>query len=181
MRTQFKVGDRVVRTSREWRGVKVGDINVVSEVHGNNLSLEGQGDKIFDGDFFKLAEPLIVISLPAVRPFAVGDRVRMIAESPAHGMGEIDVGDIGVIVRTGEEECDYCEFVIDFPNQRGWNADASDLEHEHPQFVTDESLPEISLDEAVTNCQNLRQQIAGLEVKAKQYEQVMRKHGLKFI
>lgn len=50
----FKIGDMVVRTSGNWRGVNEGDIKKVSQVYGWKLQLEGYPDITFDGDNFAL-------------------------------------------------------------------------------------------------------------------------------
>ncbi|UAV90011.1 hypothetical protein REC_162 [Pseudomonas phage REC] len=116
-----------------------------------------------------------VIIVPAdPRSFQIGDRVRMIAEDPAHGAGEVEVGDIGVIVQLENSRGVDC--VVDFPRQGGWNADFADLEHEHVQVAAE---TEVSLDEAVANWQNVNQQIKELEAQAANYIRVMRRAGIK--
>jgi hypothetical protein len=108
------------------------------------------------------------------RPFKIGDRVRMISEEPAYGAGEVKVGDIGMIVRTSGDD-----FVVDFPNQDDWDAHVDDIEHVAEQKVTTTPEPEVSLDEAVSNWQNVNQQIKELEAQAANYIRVMRRAGLK--
>lgn len=173
----FKIGDMVKRTSGSWRGVNVGDIKKVSCTGGRNIQLEGYPDITFDSDNFKLDHRTSVqleIVTGEDRPFKIGDRVRMISEDPAYGAGEVKVGDIGVIVRTSGDD-----FVVDFPNQDDWDAHVDGIEHVAEQKVTTTPEPEVSLDEAVSNWQNVNQQIKELEAQAANYIRVMRRAGLK--
>lgn len=172
MANQFKAGDTVRRTGGMWRGVSEGDIKTVDEVHGGNITLVGHPGITFDGDNFELVES----ADGGARKFEVGDRVRMISESPAHGAGEVSVGDIGVIARICSDS--YTDCKIDFPAQRGWNANFTDIEHEiHvPAAVV---VPEVSLDEAVANWQDAAQQIKELQAQVVQYERIMRRHGVR--
>src|SRR6185503_13494511 len=97
----FKIGDMVKRVSGNWRGVSAGDVLRVTSASGMFLSLEGYEGITFDGEKFELVQEASVVAVP--REFEVGDRVRMISESPAHGQGEVSVGDVGVIVEVSED------------------------------------------------------------------------------
>lgn len=158
---------------------------------GQQVTYRYEGQDIYSGKIQDIAETMLGIirdgsgNYDAVmkrdvmdfsrgpREFKVGDRVRMIAEDPAHGAGEVCVGDIGVITRLNTGG--YHECVVDFPAQKSWNADFADLEHEAP----DVPEVEVSLDEAVANWQNVAQQIKELQAQVIQYERVMRRHGVK--
>jgi hypothetical protein len=172
----FKIGDMVVRTAGGWRGVEEGDVKKVSSVDGMNIQLEGYPDITFDGENFELSAPMAI----EPREFQVGDRVRMISEDPSYGMGELEVGDIGVITKIGGTGyVDKDDFEVDFPNQKEWLCTSNDIEHvDAIKLIT---LPNISLDVAVSKCQAIRKQIEELQEEAKTYEQVMRKAGVKFI
>lgn len=169
----FKVGDMVIRTSGSWRGVNEGDINKVTSVWGGNISLAGYDDITFDGDNFELHETAVPVTGP--REFKVGDRVRMIAESPRYGRGEVRVGDIGVITSIPNN---LVKYKIKFERQDNWSGAACDIEHEFPE-VAQENIPQVSLDEAVENWQSVSQQIKELQAQVVQYERIMRSHGVR--
>lgn len=169
----FKVGDLVKRTSGNWRGVYEGDIKKVTHVWGGNISLEGYPDITFDGDNFELHETAVPATGP--REFKVGDRVRMISESPRYGRGEVRVGDIGVITSI---PINHVKYKIKFERQHNWSGGACDIEHEFPEVVQ-ENIPQVSLDEAVANWQSVSQQIKELQAQVVQYERIMRSCGVR--
>lgn len=179
--SNFNTGDLVKRTSGSWKGVNEGDINRVSHAFGNTLNLEGYSDFNFDSRNF---EKVVSTNKLVAGEFKVGDRVRMISEDPAFGAGEVEVGDVGVVVSTVDE------IRVDFPDQKHWLADIDDIEHE-TLFVTSENTPEtvnISIDGAVEACKTALSEIETLEAKIKAlrdsiktHEQVLRKAGLKLI
>lgn len=128
---------------------------------------------------------LIQINIPG--EFKVGDRVMLATEEPEYGRGEVDMFEVGTVRRLGPGSyADAGDIIVEFPTDYEWIGVASDLRHapsnlceefDLPQEVT----PEIPLDEAVKGCQDIRQQIAGLNAQAKVFEEVMRKAGIKFI
>lgn len=168
----FKVGDMIKRIEGSWRGVGVGDVVRVKEASGMFLTLEGHEGITFDGEKFELVQQTARPAAP--REFKVGDRVRMIAESPRYGRGEVRVGDIGVITSNPNNQ----KFKIKFERQDNWSGAACDIEHEFPE-VAQENIPEVSLDEAVANWQSVSQQIKELQAQIVQYERIMRSHGVR--
>lgn len=176
---QFKSGDRVRRTGPDFRDVITGGLYIVDRVADGSdqyttgsLLLEGHEGGSYSARSFELvASPV----QEALRPFQIGDRVRMISENPTHGEGEVSVGDVGVV--TGVYDDEYYEYKVDFPAQRNWSANSTDIEHESPQVVI--TGAEVSLDEAVGNWQNVNKQIKELEAQAANYIRVMRNHGIK--
>lgn len=170
----FKIGDMVIRTSGSWRGVNEGDVKRVTWCDGRNIQLEGHTDITFDADNFELHKTEATVPTTGPREFKVGDRVRMIAESPRHGRGEVRVGDIGVITSvTG----DAVKYRIKFERQNNWGGSDSDIEHEFPEVVQVDLG--VSLDEAVGNWQSVNQQIKELEAQSQSYERIMRANGIK--
>lgn len=179
--TTYRVGDIVVRTEGDFRGVKVGDVNCISEVHGGNICLVGYPGVTFGGDNFKRQEPQVVVG-SAPQRFEVGSRVRMIAHSPRYGRGSVNVGDEGVITALKSVGDGFrVSFKPHGPDC--WNAGPDDL-----QLVYVVPTPAISIDEAVKACKTAHSDIADLESKIKElkdsikgFEQVLSNAGLKFI
>lgn len=127
----------------------------------------------------------IEIPLPTAR-FKVGDRVRLINDDPHYGKGDVRVGDIGRVTEVGgpDSEYDQDDLVIEFERDEDWLGHIDDVEHVDPQptpliIMTKPVVPEVSLDEAVGNWQDVTQQIRELQAKASTYERVMRNHGIK--
>lgn len=54
--------------------------------------------------------------------FRKGDKVVCVGAS--YGFGEVKLGDIGVVADYLGEDVEY---IVDFPNQRGWSADEADI------------------------------------------------------
>ncbi|UAV89741.1 hypothetical protein [Pseudomonas phage COT4] len=173
---QFKSGDRVKRTGGDFRDVTTGGIYIIDRIaDGSDQYTTGSVLLVgCEGSYTARSFELVASAPQVKREFQIGDRVRMIAEDPAHGVGEVEVGDIGVIVQLENSRGVDC--VVDFPRQEGWNADFADLEHEHVQVAVE---TEVSLDEAVANWQNVNQQIKELEAQAANYIRVMRRAGIK--
>ena len=172
---QFKGGDLVKRVDGNWRGIKEGDTSRVSvSYEGHNIQLEDFPGITFDSTKFELVAEAATAH-QGKRGFKVGDRVRMINETPNFGRGRVNVGDIGTI---SEDESDGL-FRVDFPLHSSWNAEACDLEHVDP--LPEEILPEVdvSLDVAVKSWQDASQQIKELQASLAGFERVMRKHGVK--
>lgn len=172
MTQQFQAGDLVKRINGGFREVEEGEVCEVIKQEGNFLTLKGK-DGTYDPVKFELVSTILTAPILKPRGFQIGDRVRMISEDPFYGRGEVEVGEIGVIV--GEQGG---AFVVDFPSQDDWDAAPEDIEHEHPQMVS-VAAPEVSLDEAVANWQTVSQQIKELQVQAAAYERIMRINGLK--
>jgi hypothetical protein len=132
---------------------------------------------------------LIQFSIPIPGEFKVGDRVMLATADPEYGRGEVDMFEVGTItdVGTGERgSADVGDIIVEFPSDEDWVGVPGDLKHA-PQKVREEfplpevALPDITLDEAVKGCQDIRQQMAELAGKARVFEEVMRKAGVKFI
>lgn len=169
---KFKVGDIVKRIRGSFNGVVEGGVYEVSEVHGNDAISIVDESGTYDATMFELSQE----ATPTTpREFKVGDHVRMISKRPKHGSGEVRFNDVGVItsIETGAVNCR-----IDFPRQTGWAGNFGDLEHAHPE-PSAVQIPEVSLDEAVANWQNVAQQIKELQAQASNYERVMRRNGIK--
>lgn len=156
-----------VITYRKGGEVYTGRVQDVSQtLLGVIRNHSGEYDAVDKSDVIVTAED---------RPFKVGDRVRMIAADPAHGRGEVEVGEIGVIVSTNSQHGG--SFVVNFPSQEDWEAEPEDLEHVDPAPIVNE--PEVSLDEAVANWQSVTSQIESLKAQLVSYERVMRQNGIK--
>lgn len=180
--TQFKAGDKVIRIEGEFLETKKGGIYHVIEQHRNNLTLKGLDGEVlggtYDGDKFALHG--FASALTRYRDtiqsdrIEEGDRVEFIDASGEGDSGSIK-GDTGVAISVhGTIECQMDSGVtIDVMKHRLRKLAAI----EAPKVT----LPEITLDEAVKGCQDLHHQIAELQAKAKAFEAVMRKAGIKFI
>jgi hypothetical protein len=166
---KFKVGDIVKRVRGSFNGVVEGGVYEVTGNLGRDaIGLLGQGGS-YDEAMFELFQE----ATPTTpRGFKVGDRVRMISHDPAYGRGEVRVGDIGVVAHLQSGG----DLTVDFPNQEDWDAHVDDIEHADP--LPSSNIPEVSLDEAVANWQNVSQQIKELQAQASNYERVMRRNGI---
>lgn len=119
----------VKRTRSGGIGVKVRDsfgavagTPIISYVSLPSGSAEKLRDALIEAFPLPVAEG---ISTPApTRPFEVGDKVRMIADDPKHGLGDVKVGDVGVIKDIAEDG----EFIVDFPEQDKWYGYAKEFE-----------------------------------------------------
>lgn len=168
---KFKVGDIVKRVRGSFNGVVEGGVYEVTSVGSlAAIGLLGQGGSYDEAMFELFQEATPTTTTP--REFKVGDRVRMISHDPAYGRGEVCVGDIGVVAHLQSGG----DLVVDFPNQEDWNAHIDDIEHADP--LPSSNIPEVSLDEAVANWQNVSQQIKELQARASNYERVMRRNGI---
>lgn len=130
---------------------KVKDKYVVVDsegVEGDNLQMEDPFSKFplvsGTGAWYEIDGTCCVKSIPSLKhlvlkesdspsvkrsdDFKVGDKVRMISESPAHGLGDVSVGDVGKIIYVWD-----VGIWVDFPKHKGWLANSKDLEVVTPE------------------------------------------------
>lgn len=202
--TILKIGDRVEfisKTGEGHRDAVEGEHGTVINVVDDMITVKTDRDRIicvFDfrlrklpfavsHSIFGMPARLIQIDIPG--EFKVGDRVMLATEEPEYGRGVVDMFEVGTItdVGTGERgSADVGDIIVEFPSDEDWVGVPGDLKHA-PQKVREEfplpevALPDITLDEAVKGCQDIRQQMAELAGKARVFEEVMRKAGVKFI
>jgi len=134
----ISVGDRVrvkagVRPSLDWGAVKPGDIGTVTSIEGNMVEVSWACQSVW----YAPADELEVVNVTlseTPHPFKVGDKVRVkeSVTSPARGWGYVKHGDVGTIASLHTNQ-----IVVDFPNHKGWQAIASELEK-----VSSDSLAE---------------------------------------
>lgn len=200
----FKFGDRVEFISKSGEGdprsIK-GEHGEVRHVSNDMITVamdSGTLITVFEHRLRKLSfevtpivtgmpARLIQINIPG--EFKVGDRVMLDTEDPEYGRGEVDMFEVGTVIQVGTGEFSYADagdIIVKFPSDEDWVGVPNDLKHA-PQKVSEEvALPkvatqEITLDEAVKGCQDIHQQMAELAGKARVFEEVMRKAGVKFI
>ncbi len=113
--------------------------------------------------------------------FKAGDRVRLINPNPEFGLGYASVGDVGVVKRVFDPDS-VPEYKVNFPDQDSWSAMEVDLELVESIKTPQVTIPAaITFDEAVKECNTIRQEITKLQNKLKSYEAVITNAGLKFI